>query len=122
MLDLLVRRQRTAERVAAEGPVEGEVEHDLGCTDHLRALHHAGELQLALDVGGGVAGLADRRARRRDAHAVELDARVAPHEVDAPQRRDGDARRVGGEEELGGTGVGRRGDEQLVGLGARLDR
>ena len=63
VLDLLIRRQRPAEGVPVERPVEREVERDLRRAHHLRALHHAGELQLVLDVGGRGAGLADERTR-----------------------------------------------------------
>ena len=64
VLQRLVRRQRPAERVAVEGPLDGHVERRLHRADRLGVGEHDGELQLMLDAGRGAADHADDRGRR----------------------------------------------------------
>ncbi len=76
MLERLVRRQRTTERVAIEGPLDGHVERRLHRTDRLGGGDRATDEQPPLDVVGRRPGLADERAQR-EAHVDELDAAVS---------------------------------------------
>ncbi len=105
VLQRLVRGERPSEGVAVEGVLDGHLEDPVGGARHLGAQQHQGDLELVVDLGGGAADRADDR-RRRDGHPVEAHLGEAAHEVEAVERRDRDARRVGGDEELGRAGVG----------------
>ena len=59
----------------------------VGRAHHLGALHHAGDLQLVLDVGGRPPA-SPTTASAGDRTPSKLTAGVAPDQVDAPQRRD----------------------------------
>ena len=63
MLELLVRRQRPAERVAVEGPLDGDVERPVCMAPTISALSStSASCELTLDVGVGPADLADHGA------------------------------------------------------------
>ena len=93
----LDRRRAGARTSTVERPLQRHVEHDLRDAHHLRGLDHDRELQLALHVGGCGTGRAGRGAGV-DAHAVELHPSVPTGQVDALERRDRHAGRVGRDE------------------------
>ena len=85
--------------IAVECPLDGEVEHRLRGADRLGRLDHQRQLQLTLHIGICTPGLAHHR-RSRHAHAVELDSAVPTGQVEAPERCDRHAGRVGRDQEL----------------------
>ena len=121
MLERLVRRQRTTERVAIEGPLDGHVERRLHRADRLGGGDRATDEQAPLDVVAGPAGRTDDRADR-EADVGELDAAVAPRQLGRAQGSHGHARRRRGNQHVRQTVAGPAGDEQEVGIGCRLDR
>ena len=110
-----------AERHAVLGVLQGEVEDAVDRTDGLGVLQHQRHLELALDVGGGVADRA-HDGRRGDHGAVELEVGEPPRHV---ERLRADARSrpasVGGNQELGEALAGARGHEPGVGDARVLD-
>src|SRR2546430_16740761 len=99
MLQLLVRRQRSPERVTVERPLEGHVEAGLHGADGLGVDEDKGYLELAIHLLAGTTHLADHRTRRQpdlvEGHAVE-----AAGQVDGPHRPPGEACGVGPDEGL----------------------
>ena len=77
MFEGLVRRERTTERVAIEGPLDGHVERRLHRPDGFRGGDRATDEQAPVDVVSSCTRLADHRAER-EANVGELDAAVSP--------------------------------------------
>ena len=122
MLEVLVRRERTSERVAVEHPLEREVEHRLRRRRRSRrfaitiaswswrstSASACPGAPTAADAGTRTPSSSTRAYRRTRSRLCE--------------RRDREAGGVGRNEELREAVVGACGDEQLLGLRARLDR
>ena len=100
VLERLVRGERTAERIAVEGPLDGHVERGLHRADRLGVGQHQRVEELALHVLVGLADLAHDRVGRHP-HVVERHPREPPGQVHAVHRRDRETRCVGGHEHLG---------------------